>query len=53
MAKVREHPKTTEDLSERIVKKKESFSSKMAVDRTEKTGKGGSVSILDRIKKRR
>jgi len=54
MAKVREHPKTTEDLSSRIVKKKDSFSSKMAADSTtERTGKGGSVSILDRIKKRR
>lgn len=53
MAKVREHPKTTEDLSHRIVKKKESYSSKMAADTTEKTGKGSSVSILDRIKKKR
>jgi len=53
MAKVREHPKTTEDLNQRIVKKKDSFGSKMAVDSTERTGKGSAVSILDRIKKRR
>jgi len=51
MAKVRDHSKS-DDLSHRNPRKKELYSSKMAVDHTERTGKGNSTSILDRIKKR-